>query len=237
MTYDGNSLIISDGQSTAPQINAFMQARGQSLAAGYAPDGQYQKPPTQLGQAIIDECHRWVGMNGLIVNQDLVSGQIALSAGAQKPMMAMAVRATSMRNMRALSRATDHAAVMLFRPTLDRAMRVADEMQPRMLRLRHHLEVFRPIVGVVAVDVVDDLISSQISAKLCLGNQPMLGYALADTGCRMVRRVDVNIAAGHGTIGAHRDQSSRCRAGGVRSAARRSSFRIHKPILAYLEAA
>ena len=50
-------------------------------------------------------------------------------------------------------------------------------MEPSMVGASHHLKVFDPVVGLVAVDVVDDFICAQRSAKLHLHQHPMLSLA------------------------------------------------------------
>jgi hypothetical protein len=84
MTYTPRTLVIGNGQATAGQIDAAMQARGQALASQYAPDGQYQAPPA-LGQIIIDACRLWLSPNdGTPVNHDIVAAQVNLeTAGWQ----------------------------------------------------------------------------------------------------------------------------------------------------------
>lgn len=72
MTYDGNSPILSRGQATAAQIQAWFIARGPDYA-GYAPNGKYEPPPADLGQAIVDECQRYPEH---VVNHDIAAAQI-----------------------------------------------------------------------------------------------------------------------------------------------------------------
>lgn len=72
MTYTPQSPVMSQGQATAPQIQAWFTDRGPDYVA-YAPDGRYKPPPWDLGVAIVSECHRYAPR---IVNHDLVAAQI-----------------------------------------------------------------------------------------------------------------------------------------------------------------
>jgi hypothetical protein len=71
MAYDGDSLIVSQGQATAAQIDAFMAARGKALAPQFAPDKKYQAPPSGLGADFIKRCQAWEHT----VNHDLAVAQ------------------------------------------------------------------------------------------------------------------------------------------------------------------
>lgn len=82
MAYSGTTPIVGIGSSvSAAAIDAWMANMGQQLAAGYAPDGQYQPPPAGLGQSIIDWARAWPGQ---LVGHDLMAAQCAKeSAGWQ----------------------------------------------------------------------------------------------------------------------------------------------------------
>jgi hypothetical protein len=77
MTYSGTSELRGQGVASAASIDAWMQRKGQQLAAGYAPDGQYRHPPA-VGEPIV-RIAREVGYNA-----DLIAAQIVKeSAGWQ----------------------------------------------------------------------------------------------------------------------------------------------------------
>lgn len=79
MTYSNTSLIHSDGQSTAAQIDRWFAERGQRMAAGYAPDGRYVPAPADLGRLIIEEARHWPQH---AVNHDLLAAQISHECAA-----------------------------------------------------------------------------------------------------------------------------------------------------------
>jgi hypothetical protein len=72
MTYTRDSAIRGTGTVSAEAIQAWFVARGPAYK-GYAPNGQYEAPPANLGAAIVAECRRYPDQ---IVNHDLLAAQI-----------------------------------------------------------------------------------------------------------------------------------------------------------------
>lgn len=64
--------IFGHGGASAGAIQAWFVDRGPDYK-GYAPDKTYKAPPDDLGQAIVDECRRYIDY---VVNHDYVAAQI-----------------------------------------------------------------------------------------------------------------------------------------------------------------
>jgi hypothetical protein len=69
-------------------------------------------------------------------------------------------------------------------------------MDSDMLALRHHREVLPYILGLVPVDVVNDLIGGERSAEVPLRNDPVLKDVPAPIGFGVVGLLDSHVACG-----------------------------------------
>lgn len=72
MSYTRESPIRGPGTVSAAAIQAWFVSRGPAYK-GFAPNGQYEPPPDNLGAAIVAECRRYPDQ---IVNHDLLAAQI-----------------------------------------------------------------------------------------------------------------------------------------------------------------
>lgn len=98
-------------------------------------------------------------------------------------------------------------------PLAGAEFRVLSEVKPRMLRLRHHCEVFDSVVEFVAVDVMDHFAWAEAASQGTLYNKAVLsGAALAITTAALaIQRRRLLAQAPHAGIRAR----SAARPGGV----------------------
>lgn len=125
----------------------------------------------------------------------------ALSQLERNPLPEVTVVARSaqaMAPMLAIRAATTPTGIPLDRPAIATqvsSIGVAFQVQPRMLRLRHHLEIVRGVVRSIAVTMVDDLIRLEQATQHLFHDDAVLCNKSLLTCKRMIRGKDVHVAA------------------------------------------